>query len=197
MDNKKVEIEKEYQMLREELMYNQKYRDTLAQFAYTVVCAIMAAALAADNEWILLGAVIFLLPMTVRVAECSNSTAYIASYMKTYLEPHLDLKWEINHHAYHSENPRKGWEKVIYYLSRLDFPFLTAVCSVFFWLMRDLNFCPKDSLLLGIGIVIVQVALVIFEGVLICRYANVLRKKNLHIDRWNALKVSDASENKV
>ncbi len=197
MDNKKVGIEKEYQMLREELMYNQKYRDSLAQFAYTVVCAIVAAALVADNEWILLGAVLFLLPMTVRVAECSSSTAYIASYMKTHLEPYLDLKWEINHYAYYEKNPRKGWEKVIYYLSRLDFPFLTAVCSALFWFMRDLNFSPKGNLLLGIGIVIVQVVIAIFEGVLICRYANIVRKKYIHIDRWNALKAADDGENKV
>lgn len=196
MDNKKARIEKEYQMLREELMYNQKYRDSLAQFAYTVVCAIVAAALAADNEWILLGAVIFLLPMTVRVAECSNSTAYIASYMRIYLEPHLDLKWETNHHAYHHKNPRRGWESVIYYLSRLDFPFLTAVCSALFWFMRDFNFFPKESVLLGIGIIVIQFVIVVFESVLICRYANVARRKGLHIERWNALKVADSDKSK-
>lgn len=187
MENKKINTEKEYMMLREELMYNQKNRDTLAQFAYTVVGVIITAAFAANNEWIMLCVLIFLLPMSLRVAECSNTTAYIASYMKTHLEPHIDLKWETNHYTYYKENPRKGWEKFIYYFSRLDFPFLSFVSSFLFWLMRGFDFYPQGSLLLGHAIVICQIVVIAIEAIVICRFADIAKKKELHIHRWNMI----------
>lgn len=180
-------VEKEYMMLREEIMYHQKQRDSIAQFCYTVCVAAIAAAFASKVSWINLCVLLFLVPMSLKAAESSNSIAFLASYMKAYLERDFDIKWETHHHNYYLKYKRKGTLWVIHYCARWDFLCLSIVSSFLFWLMRNFDLCVRGHIAFGWIIIVLQVLVIIFEGYIGFVYSNFVKLKDDMLDNWNKL----------
>lgn len=188
MDSKKASIEKEYMMLREEIMHEIKQRDNIAQFAYTITIAVFAAALSSNISCIVLCTLPFLLFTSLKVAECCYSISYIATYLSTHLEPQLDFEWENNHLNYYKVNKRKQTDRIIYMCSRLDFSFLTAISAFLFWHMRGYNFRIQNSLICGIILIILQIGLFYFELYIGIVYSNIFELKKNKLIKWEKVK---------
>lgn len=189
--------EKEYMMLRAEIDDNLKERDSLANFSYTVVFAIITAAIAAKTEWILLGVIPFLFPVSLKFTDCGNSIAYLAAYMKVYLEKDCGIQWESNHYAYYKRFPRFGWRKFFYHCARCDFSFLIFICSALFWLLRGLNFYVAGRLWLGILILVVQIVAIVGEAIIIIHYNSFSKMKEKFIINWTNLKEQPFPESEL
>ena len=180
--------EKEYSMIREEIMYNQNQRDTFERFAYTVVTAIYAVAFAAHSCWLMLCTILLLLPISFRIFSCNESIHYLSSYLASFGKS-VDIAWEHYHHKYQEKfKPESKWYKKLFSQLRLDFFLLISASSLLFWLLRGFSIEIHGKLLYGIIILIFQIAAAVIELIVPIRNSIIgTEKKNEMINNWKAL----------
>lgn len=87
-------------------MYNNSRQDTYTNYAYVLVAAVWALAFSVQNEWIALIPLFVLIPICLRISDCRYSIAFLASYIKVFLESEEDLGWQTMHVKYYKNNKR-------------------------------------------------------------------------------------------
>ena len=189
----KDDAEKEYVMLREEIMYHQDLRDHMAQVTYTVCAAIFAGAITVGNAWVNLCTLIFLIPIALKESESAKTIAYIASYMITFLEEDCGFNWESMHKKYYEKNPRRSIkEYIIHYVSRWDYAILTVASSFLFWIMLGTNpfVSPaiNGSTALGVAVLGFQAVAAIFQIVVSRYYCDFSTRKKEMCRNWEKIK---------
>lgn len=182
------ELEKEYMMLREEIMYITKRRESIIQHTYTVGLGLFAAAFAANIAWINLCIIPLVLSASLRATEYGNSLSYLASYVEVFLESKLDIKWETMNRKYLSRYKKKGFLWFQHFAGRCDFLCLVLISCALFWIERQGQIVVHGSLSLGIIVLILQIVVICFELYLVFYYVNNKRRKNLLIENWQKLK---------
>lgn len=176
-----------YFALREEIMHNFEQENSLIQFVYTVVVAALGLALTIKSCWIALIVSFAVFPMSLRVADIRYSTAYIATYLKTFLEDdNSKWNWEKIHFDFAVKYSGKSLNSFIYNASRLDFAMLTLISVILFWFIHGMSWV-NDSLVLTVIIIAVQVFIVGFETFLGFRYANLKKLKESLCKKWEEL----------
>ena len=191
MTANKLVKEKEYMMLREEIMYIQKRRESIIQHTYTVGIALFAAAFASKISWINLCILPYLISASLKATECGNSLGYLASYMEVFLEESIDIKWETNNHKYAKNYPKKGFRWLQHFIGRCDFLCLAIISCFLFWLMRDFSFEIYGRLLYGIVLLVIQAIVIVFEMYLSFYYSNYATHKNKTWNNWEWIKEND------
>ena len=187
--------EKEYMMLREELTYNQKLRDSLEKLSYTVAVGIFAATVTLKNPWVILCNIVFLFLMSFRVAECARSVAYLSSYIYTNIESADNFRWETQHYEYSKQHRWKGIEKAIYSFGRWNFIILSGISAVFFWFLRGFNFYIHGHWAYGLIMIILQMLAIFTEIYLIIVHCSVFKHKTKMIKNWKNLQINTDTPN--
>lgn len=125
--------EKEYFMLREEIIYSAKSVDTLSAFLYTCVVALLGIAIQTNSIAFYLLPFIVIVPITFKIFALKDSIIYIAAYMHVALEGKVGIYWETNHIKYSDKNKNTFAEKLIYYGTSFEFILLSSTCTILFW----------------------------------------------------------------
>lgn len=129
--------EKEYLMLRNEIIWRLKVVDTLGTFTYTVFISILGVAISTNIIELFLLPFIVVVPISLKVANHKYGVAYVAGYLNEFLEDLTDencFKWEKFHVKYYNENPRELKEKIIYYGSNAEYLLICVLTSILFWI---------------------------------------------------------------
>ncbi len=125
----------EYMFLREEIMHHKKRQNTFTAFSYTTIVALWGYAIERENPWITIIALVLALPTSFRVFESRQAISQLSAYMQFYLEPVTGFRWETLLFKYRSMNHTKSKEKILYFVSKWDFIFLTVASITLFWIM--------------------------------------------------------------
>ena len=176
-----------YWALRDEILYNYEQENNLIQFVYTAVIAALGLAITMQISWLAFVVSLAIVPMSLRIADIRYSTAYIAAYLKTYLEKPTDkYSWENMHYAFSEKHSGKSLKNFIYNACRMDFGILVGICSIIFWAIHGIELIG-ESYAITILVVGLQVFIVLFESYIGVKFANLrILKKDL-ILKWGEL----------
>lgn len=174
-----------YFSLRDEINYNQNQENEMTRFAYTVIVAVFGTALTVKNKWITLLSLVIIIPISFRVARYRDSIAYISTYMKVFLEPELEFKWEHDHDIYSEKYRSSYFSKFLYFVSRADFLFLTVIGIAIFWIQNQ-GIHLKD-LSWTIILIIFQIIMIIIEIILFNKFSNIPNLKKSKIENWKKI----------
>lgn len=134
MEENKSAIE-EYKFLREEIMHHKKRQNTFTAFSYTTIVALWGYAIERENPWITIIALVLTLPTSFRVFEGRQAISQLSAYMQVYLKPITGFRWETMLFEYRSLNHTKSKERLLYFVSKWDYIFLTSASIGLFWVM--------------------------------------------------------------
>lgn len=95
--------------------------------------------------------------------------------------------------VYYEMNERSVTDKIIYLCSKFGFWILSAVSVVMFWAIRNFDFKIYNSNWLGYILLIIQVALIIFQIIMCNKYSDISKLKAPLINKWKCVyeKVAD------
>ena len=174
----------EYKILREEQMDKLKTQERLTQLCYTIVLAIWTAAFTIENEWVLLFALLIIVPISVRVLKSRMDSAFLAAYMAICLEPKLNINWETNNAKYCNTYYRDKELTNFHVLTQLEFVFLSTITSVLFWMMRGGNLVILNNHIIAIIVILLQLTIVIFELIIVRQFYKYKEHRNEYMRRW-------------
>lgn len=177
-------------------MYNNSKQDTYTNYAYVIVAAVWSLAFSVKIEWLALIPLFVLIPICLRISDCRYSIAFLASYIKIFLEPQLDVEWQTMHVQFYERHKRTLIQKILYHGSKLDIPFLSLISSVIFWLLRGMEAILSEPYL-SLIILIVQFIIVVFDCLICLKYSDISRIKEPLLQKWQELyaEKKDESEN--
>lgn len=182
-----IEMKKDiYKQLTEEIMYNNSKQDTYTNYAYVIVAAVWSLAFSVQSEWIALIPLFVLIPICLRISDCRYSIAFLASYIKVFLEPELDAEWQTMHVKYYENNQRSPIQKILYHGSKLDIPFLSLISAVIFWLLRGSE-AIFSTPYLSLSIIMIQLIIIIFDCLVCLKYSDISRVKEPLLQKWQEL----------
>ncbi len=186
--------DKIYWALRDEILYNYEQENSLIQFVYTAVIAALGLAITMQISWLAFVVSIAIVPMSLRIADIRYSTAYIATYLKTYLEnPDNKFSWENMHHSFSEKHSGKTLKDFIYNACRMDFCILVVICSIVFWSIHGIDLIG-ENLAFTILVVTLQVFIIFFEGFIGIKFANLRKLKNDLIPKWEKIGKEDQND---
>ena len=175
-----------YKQLTDEIMYNNSKQDTYTNYAYVIVAAVWSIAFSVQIEWLALVPLLVLIPICLRISDCRYSIAFLASYIKIFLEPHLDAEWQTMHIKYYERHKRTLIQNILYHGSKLDIPFLSLISCVIFWLLRGKEVIFSEFYL-SLLILIVQFVIVVFDCLICFKYSDISRVKKPLLKNWREL----------
>lgn len=182
MDEKEI-----YFSLRDEVTYNQKQENEMTKFAYTVIVAILGTALTVDSKWITMLSLMIVIPISFRVARYRDSIAYLSTYMSVFLEPKLKINWEHDHSIYSNRYKRNYFSDFLYFVSRADFLFLSAISIVIFWLQNGGFILVNNSWIWTISLISFQFFVVSLEVVQFSKFSSIPKLKRTKLKNWKII----------
>ncbi len=179
-------MDKEYDTLREEILFLQQKRDEYTRFAYTVMAAIWTAAFAIENAYIVLLGMFILMPISVRVTDILYSSGNIAAYLSVFHESKAGPMWETLNYEYRRKHKRNPKVITRYLLGRSDFLMLQVLNAVIFWFYRGQPMGTYS--VFDIVTIVVQILVVLYTCYQCYRssVADIKRKDNLN--KWHKIK---------
>ena len=181
----------EYKIIREELTDKLKTQERLTQLCYTIVLAIWTAAFTIKSEWVLLFALLIIIPISVRILKSRMDSAFLAAYMIVCLEPNLDIQWEINNAKYCNKHFRDKELTLFHVFMQLDFIFLSLITSLLFWIMRGGNWVICNSYVITAIIAFGQFSVILFEGVIVKQFYKFNVHRKTYINRWKEVMLQE------
>lgn len=185
----------EYNIIREELEDKLKTQERLTQLCYTIVLAIWTAAFTINSEWVLLFALLIVVPISVRILKSRMDSAFLAAYMIVCLEPKLDIQWESNNAKYCNKHFRDKELTSFHIFMQLDFIFLSLITSLLFWIMRGGAWLVCDSCLIAVAIALAQSAVIVFEGFVVKQFYKYNAHRTTYINRWKEVLAQEENGN--
>lgn len=183
-----IKNEKEYFMLREEIMHHKKRQNTMATFAYTIVASLFGVAATADVPILAAIPVVFVFPLSLKFFESRYSIALLSTYMRVFLSESDCPRWENNLSEYYSLTQRQWHEKLVYVCSKFDFFLLCFACPFSFWVLNCNSHRRIDNPLFTI-IIIIQIIITATVFYFTCKYYSYENLKNNKMNNWLKLKI--------
>lgn len=125
--------EKEYLMLRDEIIWRLKAIDTLDTFAYTVFVTVLGIAFTTKIIELCLLSFVIIVPVSLKVANHKHAISHVSGYMREFLEDihnNQCFKWETLHSKFYWKNPRNLVENIIYYGSSIEYIIMCIFSSI-------------------------------------------------------------------
>lgn len=135
----------EYKMLREEIMHHKKRQNDYSTFACTAVITIIGTAVVAKIPELCLLSLLIVLPCALKSFESRYSISLLSTYMKSHLEPKVQINWETNLSDYREKTSRLPKEKLVYVLSKFDFVLFSLVSCLVYWILQYINILPQNA----------------------------------------------------
>lgn len=188
--------DKEYLMLRDEIIWRLKAIDTLDTFTYTAFVGILGIAFAAEIIELCLLSFIIIVPISLKVANHKHAISHVSGYMREFLEDiHKDqcFKWETLHCEFYKKNPRNLTENIIYYGSSIEYIIMCLITSFIFWIYVFQNKVEFTSFQMCI-FSFIQVVVILFVTYITVNCIDFLKIKSPILLKWRKVKEEVKSE---
>lgn len=191
-----IKNEKEYFMLREEIMHHKKRQNTMATFACTLIASLIGIAATANVPILAAISTIFVFPLSLKFFESRYSIALLSTYMRTFLSEPGCPNWENNLSEYYSLTQRQWHEKMVYFFSKFDFLLLSVACLVSFLYLNSKSEPKIVGFTFGF-IVFIQSVITVIIFYFTCKYYSYENLKNNKMSNWIKLKAKKGKTAKI
>lgn len=176
---------KDYENLREEIMYSRKAQDNYAIFLYTTVVTILGFAFQLQNYYLCLLPIVIIIPVCIKIADYRRTIAYLATYMIAFLEKDI-YKWETDNFKFSNKFPRKGLERFIHILENYDAFILNVICTLIFVVSVIHNsFNSQSNICLDIALSVISGVTCVVVFLVTRTYSDYQKLKVSKLNYWN------------
>ncbi len=155
-----------YQLLSDEIMYNHSKQDTYTNYAYVFSAAVWTIAVSANISWVALIAMVIIIPIGLRIADCRYSIAFLSSYLATFADPSAN-NWHMMREKYYKKYKRSLFDRIAYHGQKNDILILSTVSIAIFWMIRGGQ--PVINEWITIAFIVFQTVTIIFISIICLR----------------------------
>lgn len=185
-----LQIEKEYEMLREEIRGNSASILKVSTFSIPVAITIISYAWATGQGIIALANILLVFSMLFKQIKYRQSTFRNATYCEVFLEPYLDRKWETRLHRIEvlevdNSTDRKKWS-IIKMGNFLEWISIELI-SMFVFIVKTPAIMVSLGWKLSCAIGIVFVVVIFYSVMLIRKFVDIQEGKNDQKVKWEKI----------
>lgn len=189
-------IQKEYEILRQEIEQKMSLHNTLLTFTITSTILVLTVAVSEEEPILYLFPFCIIIPMLLRIAYYKKALAKLSAYMIVFLEPKLEgINWETRNYSFSKDcgglPSRKHRFKINYYEGLV----LSCVCYILYLMNYLPSKLEKITAIITVGAIWPIIPLV-WVVIITCKINGVDRDRESFICYWKSLKQREKSNHK-
>lgn len=179
------QYEKQYEMLREEIINCTRLSNEFSTFSMTALAAVLAFALSENNPFLFAIPYILIIPLSSKSLYYRNNIATISAYMIVVLEPIIEgYRWESSVSQYNKHNGSTAFTIFRNY----EYCFESVVCLILY-LYYAVGFDTDPAIIAAVGIICA--AATAYVSIICYKMAHTSELKKVSIKRWEQVARGD------